>query len=273
MPTGMRSEKQKKQVNLGVKLDSRLKDYSLAAAGVGALALAAPAHATIASTSPNLSIPVNAAPTLLPVPGYPSAIAMVNAEGLIGGPRSALKGKLQGKLKGKAKGKAKARSNVRPEVTIGENYVAIFSASSSASFYGKSSVSSELTPAPVGATVPTGLVAYSSGDYLAYASSDSYNVQFAGSGNYIGFSINGTNTHYGWVKLSISATVPFAVTVNQIAIEQCANIPITVGAASGGANCTAPPPTTPAPNSLWLMSLGIAGMAGLEALRRLRKAA
>ncbi len=236
-----KAKKQRPPVRLDRAMRRRLQDYSLAAAGVGALALAAPAQASIASVSPNLSIPQNGGLKFLPVPGYANAIGMVNSQS------------------------ASFRS------------VWISSSSSTgagARFFAKSS-NGHIAPAgtSTGQRVPLNLTSFGSSARLAHSSvGGAMSNPFVGANEYLGFSVTkGGSTHYGWVKLTITnGQGGYGVTVNQIAIEQCPGQPITVGASSGGASCV---PTTPAPNSLWLMSLGVAGMAGLEALRRLRKSA
>lgn len=230
----------RRQVRLNRAMGRQLKDYSLAAAGVGALALAPPVQASITSVSPNLNIPQNGGFKFLPVPGYPNAIGMLNSQS------------------------ADSRS------------VWISSSSSSganARFFAKST-SGQIAPASAGQRVPLALTSIGSSARLDRSSVDgAMSNRFVGANEYIGFSvIKGGSTHYGWVKLTITnGAGGYGVTVNQIAIEQCANQPITVGASSGGATCSLP--TTPAPNSLWLMSLGVAGIAGLEAFRKLRKTA
>jgi hypothetical protein len=229
----------RRKVSLDRVTERRLKDYSLAAAGVGALALAAPAQAGIASVSPNLNIPLNSAFTYLPVPGYPNAIGMFNSQ------------------------TADARS------------VWISSSSTSgatARIFGKSA-GGRIAPASVGQRVPANLTSFSSSVRLVRSTVDGATSDaFLGANEYLGFSVSkGGSTHYGWVKLTITnGEGGYGVTVNQIAIEQCPGQPIAIGSSGGGATCL---PATPAPNSLWLMSLGVAGLAGLEALRRLRKRA
>jgi hypothetical protein len=260
----------KKQARLSLATDRRLKDYSLAAAGVGALALAAPAHAAITSTSPSLNIPADSS-SALPVPGYPNGVRIANY--LSGGSTSSYG-------------------------------VAIYSRSfsgTSASFFGNPRVfggpnkhaavkhkhanvkrairikkpkpgGDPIGPASVGQIVPTNLMNFGHSTRLVFnTSSGSSSAAFLGN-QYLGFSVTKAGvTHYGWINLSISQTGrEYNVTVNQIAIENCPAQPITIGQSTGGANCSVP--TTPAPNSLWLMSLGVAGLAGLEALRRLRRA-
>jgi MYXO-CTERM domain-containing protein len=94
---------------------------------------------------------------------------------------------------------------------------------------------------------------------------------------FVGFSVgSGPSAQYGWVELQISQPggrhTPYTVTVVEAALEQCAGQSIQAGATSGGANCSVTPPATPAPNSLWLLALGAAGLAGLELLRRRRTA-
>lgn len=231
----MRTQNTKKYSRLNRTLDLRLKDYSLVAAG--ALAFAPHADAAIAATSPtlNLSVPVNVN-TNLPIPGHPAALIIqdVSAESF--------------------------------------NSVAVGSGSGPASVFGNPpTAGSSISPANAGEAVPTGLTAIPGSATLTYQSDSLSWTTFLAAHKYVGFSIgSGSNKRYGWINLSIApGEGAYVVTVNQIAIEQCAGQPITIGATSGGANCT---PATPAPNSLWLMSIGVAGIAGLEALRRLRRA-
>ena len=71
-------KKTKQRARLKPSTDRRLKDYSLAAAGVGALAFAPPMHASITSSTPNLTIPVNSgSPPFAPIPGFTHAIKLV----------------------------------------------------------------------------------------------------------------------------------------------------------------------------------------------------
>ncbi len=234
-----RPAKAKKQIRLSRAMDSRLKDYSLAAAGVGALALAAPAHASISATAPNLTIPQTGVATSIPVTGFPTALAAKNTD--FGDSSASVK--VMGGIAG-------------------------------VKFWGSGSSSSFPFPADVGVTVPTGLSSFGSTALLVLSSS-SEDRNFLGAAKYIGFQIGtGASAHYGWLEFTITQNGNFTynVTVTNTAIEQCPGQPIVVGATTGGATCSAPP-TTPAPNSLWLMSLGIAGLAGLEALRRLRRTA
>jgi hypothetical protein len=219
-------------------MDRRLKDYSLAAAGLGALAFAPPAHASITFSTPNLTIPLNSgSPTFAPIPGYTHPIKIVEYS------------------------------------NSGSSGVTVSAGSASPAFFGNSS--SGIAPASPGARVPTGLMRFTGVQHLVSSSEGGSNTSFLGSNKYLGFSVgSGANIHYGWMKFTITQTigVGYTAVLDQLAIEECAAQPITVGATSGGASCPAPP-ATPAPNSLWLMSLGVAGLAGLETLRRLRKTA
>ncbi len=219
-------------------LDRRLKDYSLAAAGVSALALASPAQAAIVSTTPNTTIPLNGVtPIYAPITGFPAAIKIVNSS------------------------------------NSGSSLVAVFPASATPAFFGGSSKGS-IAPASVGLRVPTGLTRFTGPQRLVFSSEKSSDTNFLGANKYLGFSVGtGASIHYGWLKFTIADSDPgYTVVLNQVAIEECATQPIAIGTSSGGASCPAPS-ATPIPNSLWLMSLGIAGLAGLEALRRLKKPA
>jgi MYXO-CTERM domain-containing protein len=135
-----------------------------------------------------------------------------------------------------------------------------------------------LSPVSAGVQVPGALAHDSNFAALVYSSSDGKVYKpFLGTGKFAGFSFGtGPTALYGWVQLNISQNDngSFNVTVVSDAIEQCPGQPIQAGLTSGGADCTTPPPpTTPAPSSLLLMSLGVAGLAGLETLRRRRKTA
>lgn len=215
------------------RLDLRLKDYSLAAAGAGALALAPPAQATIVSSTPNTTLTADT-PIAVPIAGFPSAIGIVEY------------------------------SN---EFSSG---VSLLAGSANPAFFGVSN--GGIAPAPSGQQAPGTLHRFTGDQNLVFSSEGGSNSNFAGTNEYVGFSVGtGASIHYGWIKLSITQMVGgYHAVLNQVAIEECATQPITIGTSSGGANCT---PATPAPNSLWMLSLGVAGLAGLETLRRLRSAA
>lgn len=311
------SRKNKKKARLSLPLDRRLKDYSLAAAGVGALALASPAHAAIASNTLNITIPADGNIHPISVPGHPTGPLSIgnffysDGEGsgqgfssagvglfdvggsLFGNPFqltalikkefSGLAGQHPGRnpnhlrvKKGRFISKVARGKNLHRTGKIGPKKPGAHIATSSIS-----SVSATpglfLSPVSAGVQVPGALAHESNFIGLVYSSFDGKVYKpFLGTGKFAGFSIGtGPTAHYGWVQLNITqnANHSFSVTVVNDAIEQCAGQPIQVGLTSGGANCTTPPPTTPAPNSLLLMSLGVAGLAGLETLRRLRKTA
>jgi hypothetical protein len=226
-------KKTKGQVRLTGRLERRVKDYSLAAAGVGALALASPAGAAVTTIAVNANVPFGGR-YALNIPGVGKVLSIRN--------RSYAAGNFQ----------ADFVSEIGPVFAIPG---------------GRSNIG-PLTP---GQIVPLSTVAnyaslvnfVQSGGVVRYSWTG-----FLGNSKYLGFKFgSGANTHYGWLQLNISqnANHSYNVTLVQMAYETTANQPITVGA-------TSPPPATPAPNSLWLLALGCAGLAGLETLRRRGKA-
>ncbi len=89
---------------------------------------------------------------------------------------------------------------------------------------------------------------------------------------YLGFSFgSGPNIHYGWVQFTISQNKngSFNVTIDQAAYEAATGVPILAGATT---DAPPGPPPTPAPNSLWLLGMGAAGLGALELIRRRKTA-
>jgi MYXO-CTERM domain-containing protein len=233
MPAKVR-KKEKDQVRLTNPLERRIKDYSLAAVGIGAVAFAPTASAAVVSTgviNHNVS---------------PGTVYTVNVRGsnaiIISNSTSGSSDRVYGTA---ATGAAKvfARTPAHGD---------------------------QVSPINAGQNVSGALSTFGKRVILVSTYNRSNNwAAFLGNTKYLGFSFGtGPNIHYGWVQLNISQSakdVPYTVTVVQAAYETVAGQPLAAGA-------TSDLPTTPAPNSLWLMALGAAGLAGLEVMRRRRRA-
>jgi MYXO-CTERM domain-containing protein len=237
----------RKQVRLTGLMEGRLKDYSLAAAGVSALAFASPASASIATVPLNVTVSSGSSHSL-----------NIAGNGVL----------------------SISNTLFHPVGHPNSVFAGVF-ASSGVVFAVNAGVASRVSPVGAGQAVPGALTRFSNSRTLVSTSRSTDNgvkkqwAGFLGNTKYLGFSFGtGPNLHYGWLQLNITQNVnhSFTVTMVQAAYEQCAGQPITAGTTTGGANCSAPPPT-PAPNSLWLMALGVMGLAGLEALRRRQKTA
>jgi MYXO-CTERM domain-containing protein len=233
MPAKVRG-KEKDQARLTNSLERRIKDYSLAAVGIGAVAFAPAASAAVVSTGViNQNVPV--------VTTYTVHIGGQNLMKIVN--TSFSSDQLALAQPGTNSAKDWARPGPGPR---------------------------QVLPVNAGLNVPGTLAAFKTADLASSFSSVNWTA-FLGNTKYIGFSFgSGANIHYGWVQRNISQSAahqPYTVTVVQAAYETVAGNPLAAGATSDVL-----PPTTPAPNSLWLMALGAAGLAGLEMMRRRKKA-
>lgn len=129
-----------------------------------------------------------------------------------------------------------------------------------------------LTPVNPGQAIPgvgMGMLAQTT-DLVNLVSFDTgvANTGFLGMNKVLGFSFHSAgNIHYGWVELTITQNINHGYNVGVVAAayENTPNTPINAPNVGG-------PSSTPAPNSLWLLALGAAGLGGLELLRRRRTA-
>jgi MYXO-CTERM domain-containing protein len=125
-----------------------------------------------------------------------------------------------------------------------------------------------LTPVNPGHAIPGGLAHTTDLVNLVSFNTGVANTGFLGMNKTLGFSFHsGGNIHYGWVELTITQNPNHSYNVGVVAAayESSPNMPINAPNVGG-------PSSTPAPNSLWLLALGAAGLGGLELLRRRRTA-
>jgi MYXO-CTERM domain-containing protein len=233
MPAKVR-KKRKEQVCLRSPLERRIKDYSLAAVGIGAAAFAPTASAAVVSTGViNQNVPFGS-PYTVNIGGQ-NAIRVSNSS-------------CTSFFVAAHPGTGAGRMFARPGMAGGEALAV-----------------------NAGQNVPGTLAAFNTFALLASSTTkgNSKWTGFLGNTKYLGFSFGtGPNIHYGWVQLNVTLSAPhtaYTVTVVEAAYETIAGQPLAAGATSDVV-----PPTTPAPNSLWLMALGAAGLAGLEVMRRRR---
>jgi MYXO-CTERM domain-containing protein len=236
MPAKVR-KKRKDPVRLTNPLERRIKDYSLAAVGIGAVTFAPAASAAVVSTGViNHNVPVSTTYTVNI--GGQNAIKFSNT--------------------------SSGTSTFRLYATEATN-AKVFA------LPGKGKKKDQVLPIAAGQNVSGALSTF--GNYVLLVSSTSSSSKwtgFLGNTKYIGFSFgSGANIHYGWVQLNITQSKthgPYTVTVVEAAYETVAGKALPAGATSDS------PSPTPAPNTLWLTALGAAGLAGLEAMRRRRRA-
>jgi MYXO-CTERM domain-containing protein len=233
MPAKVRGKK-KDQVRLRSPLERRIKDYSLAAVGIGAAAFAPSASAAVVTTGViNHNVLANGGYEV--TFGSHKVIDIVNAS--------------------------------NPKVFS----VYASDRTNTARGFALAAPKNEVSPVNAGQNVPGTLAEFSSSAVLVSSTFKGNQwTGFLGNTKYLGFSFGtGANVHYGWVQLNITQSggphTAYTVTVVQAAYETIAGKPLAAGA-------TSDLPTTPAPNSLWLMALGAAGLAGLEVMRRRRRA-
>jgi MYXO-CTERM domain-containing protein len=242
-----RNGNRKDQVRLTNSLERRIKDYSLAAVGIGAVAFSPAASAAIVVTSPGTMIPFQHHGPFIPISigGNAAAIAFNNLSTDTGSCTVSARPSASGYLLG-------------PQGRI---------------------PGQQISPVAMSQSIPGMLHHFPAGRHVQLATSSTSGkhkfLAFVGT-NYIGFAFHiGGQLHYGWVKLSITQTgvlsmggvTSFVVTILQTGYETIPGQLIEAGQTSDSS-----PPATPAPNSLWLMALGAAGIAGLELLRRRRTA-
>jgi MYXO-CTERM domain-containing protein len=217
-------------------LEKRIRDYSLAALGTGAAAFAPAASGAVVVTNLNYMLPLNTVYTIT-VGGH----HVMNV----------------------------SNSAASAERTF---LVRISSATVANRFWGPASLgNSKQPPVNQGSLIPGIFPSHTKGA-LVFSTTESTFNGFMGNGHFIGFSFGtGPDIHYGWVEFNISqpggSEHPYSVTVVAAAYETVAGQPLAAGATTDSI-----PPSTPAPNSLWLMALGAAGLGGLELLRRRRTA-
>ena len=228
----------KSRVRLTRSLEQRVKEYSLAAAGIGAVAFA---------------------------PSVSAGVIVANLNHVVD-PNSGYKVIVDGHLVMNVGNTYSTSSSSAAVVRIG-------SVSASNKFWGPSSMGRGRPPVSPGALIPGAYPSHTGGD-LVYSITSSTFKGFLGNGKFIGFSIGlGANIHYGWVEFNISqpggAHKAYSVTVVAAGYETIAGRSIAAGATTDTPGGPAP---TPAPNSLWLLALGAAGLGGLELLRRRQSA-
>jgi MYXO-CTERM domain-containing protein len=237
MPAKVR-KKRKDPGRLTNPLERRIKDYSLAAVGIGAVAFAPSASAAVVTTGViNYNVPVNTTYTVNI--GGNNAIIISNSQSTSTTTNGVFA--TQGTVNAKVfalPGKGRDKDDVLP-LNAGQNV------SGALSTFGKAVV-------------------------LASTTDKNNWTGFLGNAKYLGFSFGtGANIHYGWVEINITQSKtngPYTVTVVEAAYETVAGKALPAGATSDS------PSPTPAPNTLWLTALGAAGLAGLEAMRRRRRA-
>jgi hypothetical protein len=216
-----------------ITLEKRMRDYSLAAVGVGAVAFAPAARGAVIVANLNHLVPVNTT--------YAVTVGGHNV------------------------------MNVSNSTSTTSEFAFISEASVANRFWGPASLGrGKLPPVNPGALIPGVFPSHTEGP-LVFSTEESNFTGFLGNGKFMGFSVGtGPNIHYGWVEFNISqpggAHQPYSVTVVAAAYETVAGQALAAGATTDGPA----PPTTPAPNSLWLLALGAAGIGGLELMRRRR---
>lgn len=241
MPAKYPAKNKRLRVRLKSALEKRAKDYSLAAVGIGAVAFAPAASGAVIVANLNHVVPVGSGFYTVTVGGH-SVLKVSNSSSSSG------------------------TSSV---------HVPIASATAANRFWGPASLGiGQLPPVPSGANIPGTFPSHTSG-VLVFSTQKGPRsfTGFLGNGKFIGYSVgSGPNIHYGWVEFNISQPgkgKPYSVTVVAAAYETVAGQPLAAGAITDNSG----PAATPAPNSLWLLALGAAGLGGLELLRRRRKTA
>ncbi|HLN01559.1 MAG TPA: hypothetical protein VK335_19890 [Bryobacteraceae bacterium] len=231
------NRKQKDRARLKNPLEKRIKDYSLAAVGIGAVAFAPAASAAVVVVNLNHTVPVNTVYTVT-----------------VGG-HNVMK-----------------VSNSQSTMNTTSVHVFLSEATAANRFWGPASLGrGKQPPVSSGHLIPGGFPSHSGAALVASTSMGNFGGFLNNPPRYIGFSFgSGATIHDGWVSFSISQPggphTPYTVIVLGAAYETIAGQAIAAGQTSD------PPPATPAPNSLWLMALGAAGLGGLELLRRRRTA-
>jgi hypothetical protein len=220
-------------------LEKRIKDYSLAAVGIGAVAFAPSANAAVVSTLLNKTLITTDPPYSVSIGGH--NIFFINNNNSTGSTKAA-------SVTAYPIGTAKIFAQLGPK-----GHDTLFT---------------------LGQAIPG---TASSTTHPILVSTTSSGSSFTGSlgDKYMGFTFSdGSGLHHGWVEIMISrpnsvpAGTPYVVTVVRGAYETVGGVPLAAGATTDNSS----PSPTPAPNSLWLMALGAAGIAGLELLRRRRTA-
>ena len=222
-------------------LERRITDYSLAAVGIGAVSFAPTANAAVVTTGViNQMVPATNTPSAVVV-GTKNVMAIDNYY---------------------------SGSSAAVTARVGTANSALIWAPGGAGGFGGFDASAFNG----GQNIP-GAISTTSRAFLAISTSSSGKwTGFVGNTKYLGFSFHDSSgIHYGWVELNISQSGPhtaYVVTMVQAAYETVAGKPIPAGATTDNSG----PSETPVPNSLWLMTLGAAGIAGLEVIRRKRTA-
>jgi MYXO-CTERM domain-containing protein len=236
-----RNGNRKDQVHLKNPLERRIKDYSLAAVGIGAVAFAPSAHAAVVTTGLlNIAV-ITTDPdgTVLSIAGH--NIFSINNN------TTTFNGNL-----------TYASVTAAP---IGPAKI----------FVAQKGVKHSDTLFAAGQAIPG---TASSTSHPKFVDSSSGGGHFGSLGTkYLGFTFtDGSGLHHGWAEIIIGQMGgphhPYQVTIVQAAYETVAGVALAAGATTDNST----PPATPAPNSLWLMALGAAGLAGLELMRRRRTA-
>lgn len=238
-----RDRKRNDQVRLKNPLEKRIKDYSLAALGIGGIAFAPAASAAIVKLT--VTPIVNLGVFTPIVIGGNNVVSLYN---------SSSDGVRDVSARGVAGGGL------------------VFGVPGPMAPHPRA-----LSPIPSNQVIPGGTLAQFShnGQHPNLVSSNTHYVftGFLNGNSYLGFSFQiGGQPHYGWVELAISQPGGpghhYVVSVVNAAYEDVAGKSITAGQLLE----PAAPNATPAPNSLWLLALGAAGLGGLELLRRRRTA-
>jgi MYXO-CTERM domain-containing protein len=229
-----RSRNTNRAAGLKKPLEKRIRDYSLAAMGTGAVAFAPAASGAVVVTNLNYTLPVNT-----------SYIVTVGGHSVM---------------------------SVSNSYSSSEQSENVFIAAAGNKFWGPPSPGlREEEPVTLGAPIP-GTFPSNTRGRLVFNTTSSIFTAFLNGAKFIGFSFgSGPNINYGWVEFNITQPGgqyhPYVVNVVAAAYETVAGQPLAAGATTDST-----PPSTPAPNSLWLIAVGAAGLGGLELLRRRRTA-
>jgi MYXO-CTERM domain-containing protein len=238
-----RNRKSRDQARLTNSLERRIKDYSLAAVGIGAVVFSPSASAAVVFTTVPHVVPLNSAYTV--VLGGHNVLKVINYQNTTDTTSESVSIESANGLKG-----------------MGTNR-----------FWGPAQVvRSNQPPVTSGHLIPGGFPVHPGGVLVSSTEGRSFKGFLSGN-KFIGFSFGPPgNRNYGWVEFNISQPGgdgnPYSVEVVAAAYETVANQALAAGATTDNST----PPATPAPNSLWLMALGAAGIGGLELLRRRRTA-